>query len=61
MDDDNNKLLDLSEFKKAVHEMNIDITNKQIRKLFEYFDRDHNGYIDYTINGTDLDAKENEV
>ena len=47
MDDDGSKALDLSEFKKAMKEMNMGLNDVELRKLFEHFDQDRSGSIDY--------------
>jgi Ca2+-binding EF-hand superfamily protein len=47
MDDDNNKCLDLAEFKKAMKEMNLSLTDSELRLLFEHFDCDHSNDIDF--------------
>ena len=46
-DDDNSKNLDLYEFKKAVRDFRINLTDKDSEKLFKIFDRDGSGRIDY--------------
>jgi Ca2+-binding EF-hand superfamily protein len=47
MDDDNNKRLDLSEFKKAMKEMNMNLSDSELRVLFDYFDSDGDGSLDF--------------
>ncbi len=47
MDDDNNKQLDLSEFKKAMKEMNMNLSDAELRMLFDHFDSDGSGSIDF--------------
>ena len=47
MDDDGSKSLSLLEFKKALLEFKLNLTEVDIRALFEYFDRDENGTIDF--------------
>ena len=47
IDDDDSKSLCLAEFKKALLEMKLDLTNSEIRMLFGYFDSDQNGSIDF--------------
>ena len=47
MDDDGSKSLNMSEFKKAMIEMNMGLTDKEIRALFTSFDGDHSGSINY--------------
>jgi Ca2+-binding EF-hand superfamily protein len=46
-DDDNSKDLDLYEFKKAVRDFRITVTEKDAERLFKIFDRDGSGRIDY--------------
>ena len=48
MDDDNSRSLDMGEFKKAMSEMSFaSLSAVEIRKLFEFFDADRSGTIDY--------------
>ena len=47
MDDDGNKSLNLAEFKKALRELKMDLTEGDMRILFKYFDRDDSGAIDF--------------
>eukprot|EP00362_Geleiidae_sp_MMETSP1317_P000036 CAMPEP_0201282598 /NCGR_PEP_ID=MMETSP1317-20130820/6093_1 /ASSEMBLY_ACC=CAM_ASM_000770 /TAXON_ID=187299 /ORGANISM="Undescribed Undescribed, Strain Undescribed" /LENGTH=60 /DNA_ID=CAMNT_0047595785 /DNA_START=1086 /DNA_END=1268 /DNA_ORIENTATION=+ len=47
MDDDNSKNLNVAEFTKAVNDFRIDIGPSEITKVFNYFDRDSSGTIDY--------------
>jgi Ca2+-binding EF-hand superfamily protein len=47
MDDDGSKTLDLGEFKKAMKEMNMNLSDAELRMLFEYFDVDHSGSINF--------------
>lgn len=47
IDDDNSGHLCLEEFKKAMMEHTMDLTENQIRALFNYFDDDKSGYISY--------------
>lgn len=46
-DDDNSKDLDMYEFKKAVRDFRIGLTEKDSERLFRIFDRDGSGRIDY--------------
>lgn len=46
-DDDNSKDLDLSEFKKAVRDFRIGLSDSDSERLFRIFDRDRSGKIDY--------------
>jgi Ca2+-binding EF-hand superfamily protein len=47
MDDDGSKTLTLSEFKKGLREMNIHLSEGEMRMLFEHFDSDGGGSIDF--------------
>jgi Ca2+-binding EF-hand superfamily protein/adenosylcobinamide amidohydrolase len=47
MDDDNSKALDMGEFKKAMKEMNMGLSDAELRMLFDHFDTSHNGQIDF--------------
>jgi len=47
MDDDNSKALNKAEFTKAMSDFALGFNNQQIGTLFEYFDVDHSGEIDY--------------
>ncbi|OQS07057.1 calcyphosin [Thraustotheca clavata] len=47
MDDDGSKTLDLEEFKKAIAEHAMDLTDEEIVHLFNFFDEDKSGNISY--------------
>jgi Ca2+-binding EF-hand superfamily protein len=47
VDDDNNKIINLLEFKKSMKEMNISMNDTELRMLFDYFDADRSGNIDF--------------
>jgi Ca2+-binding EF-hand superfamily protein len=47
MDDNRSGSLDLPEFAKGVAESKLDITDVDVRVLFNAFDRDGNGTVDY--------------
>jgi Ca2+-binding EF-hand superfamily protein len=53
MDDDGSKSLNMGEFKKAMKESGLDLSDAELRMLFGYFDRDGGGTIDYEefLNG----------
>lgn len=46
-DDDNSKNLDMNEFKKAIKDFRVGLTDSDSEKLFRIFDRDRSGSIDY--------------
>jgi Ca2+-binding EF-hand superfamily protein len=47
MDDDGSKSLSMVEFKKAMRDIRIiDLSDADLRMLFEYFDADHSGFIE---------------
>ena len=47
MDDDGNRYLDLAEFKKGMKEMDLGLTDSELRMVFSYFDTDGNGSINF--------------
>lgn len=47
MDDDGSKQLNLIEFKKGIRECDIKLTDLQLHQLFDYFDKDKSGSIDF--------------
>jgi Ca2+-binding EF-hand superfamily protein len=47
MDDDNSKSLNMAEFKKAMKEMNMGLSDPELRMLFDHFDADHSGSIGF--------------
>jgi Ca2+-binding EF-hand superfamily protein len=47
IDDDGSKSLSLGEFIKAMKETKVELTEPEIRTLFQNFDRDNNGSIDF--------------
>jgi hypothetical protein len=47
MDDDNSKNLDKAEFNKAMQDFALGFTVQQCSALFDYFDVDRSGSIDY--------------
>ena len=46
-DDDNSKLLTINEFSKVVKDFRIEISDNDIKRLFEIFDINRDGYINY--------------
>lgn len=47
MDDDGNKSLNLVEFKKGIKESGLNFTEYQLSQMFQHFDRDRNGTVDF--------------
>jgi len=47
IDDDDSKDLSRGEFSKACKDFRLDFTPQETTKLFDYFDEDHSGSIDY--------------
>ena len=47
MDDDGSKSLNMGEFKKAMKEMNMGLSDKELRVLFTHFDTDNSGSINF--------------
>lgn len=47
LDMDKDGLLNLSEFRRAIRDHRIEVTDQEIDVVFAYFDRDQTGLIDY--------------
>lgn len=47
MDDDGSKSLNIAEFKKAMKEMNLSLSDQEYVQLFNYFDSDRSGSISF--------------
>jgi Ca2+-binding EF-hand superfamily protein len=47
MDDNRSGDLDLYEFKKAIKDFRVSIVERDVERLFNIFDRNRNGSIDY--------------
>ena len=47
MDDNNSGTLDIQEFWKALCDFRIDVSQAECRELFDHFDTDESGEIDY--------------
>lgn len=47
MDDDNNRTLDLKEFMKGLNDYGVLIEKDEALRLFQHFDRDGSGQIDF--------------
>jgi len=61
-DDNNSKSLDSEEFKKAMHDFRVGLSDAQIKTCFRIFDRDGSGEISYdeflrTIRGSMNNAR----
>lgn len=46
-DDDGNRQLDMSEFKKGLHDYGADVDKYEIEEMFQAFDKDGSGTIDF--------------
>jgi len=47
MDDNNSGTLDMQEFKKGIHDFQVEMDDKDIENLFHAFDLNHSGDIDF--------------
>lgn len=47
MDDDGNKKIDFKEFKKGLRDYGVDIEPDEVQEMYNAFDRDHSGTIDF--------------
>ncbi|XP_065070277.1 calcyphosin-like protein isoform X2 [Rhopilema esculentum] len=47
MDDDGNRRLDLNEFKKGLREYGLILEPKEVKEMFDAFDKDHSGALDF--------------
>ena len=47
IDDDLNRRIDYSEFKKGIHDYGLFLEHEQLQELFARFDRDSNGVVDF--------------
>jgi calcyphosin len=47
LDGDNNGTLSFDEFHRGITQLNINLSNDEIRQLFQQFDKDNNGHLDY--------------
>ena len=47
MDDDRSGNLDMYEFKKAIKDFRVGISERDAERLFNIFDRDRSGSVDY--------------
>lgn len=47
MDDNKNKKLDLDEFSKGINEYGLNYSKEEMRELFNAFDKDKSGQIDF--------------
>jgi Ca2+-binding EF-hand superfamily protein len=46
LDADKDGMLSLSEFRKAIRDHRIEVTDPEIDIVFDYFDREQSGYVD---------------
>lgn len=47
IDDDLNRRIDYSEFKKGIHDYGLSLEQNQLQELFTRFDKDGNGVVDF--------------
>jgi Ca2+-binding EF-hand superfamily protein len=47
MDDNKNRKLELEEFRKGVTEYGLNYSKEEMKELFNAFDKDHSGAIDF--------------
>jgi Ca2+-binding EF-hand superfamily protein len=47
MDDDHSQSIDISEFKKAMRECALELPAQDLQSLFNFFDKDGSGCIDF--------------
>jgi Ca2+-binding EF-hand superfamily protein len=47
MDDNRNHKLDLAEFSKAMQDYGLGYNKEEVQELFNAFDKDHSGQIDF--------------
>lgn len=47
MDDSGDKRLDFDEFAKAIRDFRVDLDPSMVQSLFNYFDADRSGLVDY--------------
>ena len=47
MDDDGSRTLSLQELKKGLHDYGVDLSNEELMELFQQFDQNQSGNIDF--------------
>jgi Ca2+-binding EF-hand superfamily protein len=47
IDDDGSKSLDFNEFRKGILESKIILSDSDMKSIFDYFDKDHNGSLNF--------------
>lgn len=47
MDDNKNRKLEFDEFRKGVNEYGLNYSKEEIKDIFDIFDKDHSGTIDF--------------
>ena len=47
MDDNKNRKLEFEEFRKGVNEYGLNYSKEEMKDIFDIFDKDHSGTIDF--------------
>jgi len=66
LDDDNSQTINFDSFERSAQDFRFGITSEEVEKLFDYFDKERNGRIDYDefirrIRGQMSDSRKNIV